>query len=111
MGRLLARLMDLREGEAGPALQAFLALFGIIAGHTILETARDALFLSKLPPSRLTLVYVILAVVALLASRWNTRFVQRFGQRNALIFTLLAAAYGTTVIHFLAPTPAVLVFL
>src|SRR5436190_6232 len=30
----------------------------------------------------------------------NARFVRRFGQRNALIFTLLAAAYGTTVLHF-----------
>lgn len=36
--------MDLREGEARPAIEAFLALFGIIAGHTILETARDASF-------------------------------------------------------------------
>ncbi len=111
MGQRLAKIMDLRDGEAGPALQAFLALFGIIAGHTILETARDALFLSKLPPSRLPLVYVLLAAATLVAAGWNARFVRRFGQRNALIFTLLTAAHGTTVLHFLPPTPALLFFL
>jgi ATP:ADP antiporter, AAA family len=100
--------MDLREGEARPALEAFLALFGIIAGHTILETARDALFLSKLPPSRLAFVYVLLAALTLIVTAANTRFVQRFGQRNALIFTLLAAAYGTTLLHFVTLTPVAL---
>lgn len=111
MGQRLAKLMDLRDGEVGPVLQAFVALFGIIAGHTILETARDALFLSKLPPSRLAVVYVMLAAATLVASGWNARFVRRFGQRNALIFTLLTAAHGTTVLHFLPPTPALLFFL
>jgi hypothetical protein len=100
--------MDLREGEARPAIEAFLALFGIIAGHTILETARDALFLSKLPPSRLAIVYVLLAALTLVVTAGNTRFVRRFGQRNALIFTLLAAAYGTTVLHFVTLTPIAL---
>ena len=100
--------MDLREGEARPAIEAFLALFGIIAGHTILETARDALFLSKLPPSRLAIVYVVLAGLTLIVSAGNTRFVRRFGQRNALIFTLLFAAYGTTLLHFVTLTPLAL---
>jgi ATP:ADP antiporter, AAA family len=100
--------MDLREGEARPAIEAFFALFGIIAGHTILETARDALFLSALPPSRLSFVYVLLAALTLVVTAANARFVRRFGQRNALIFTLLAAAYGTTVLHFVPLTPAAL---
>src|SRR4051812_26144383 len=104
----ITKFLDLREGEAAPAIEAFLALFGIIAGHTILETARDALFLSKLPPSRLAMVYVLLAALTLIVTAANTRFVQRFGQRNALIFTLLAAAYGTTVLHFVTLTPAAL---
>ncbi|MEO5731762.1 MAG: hypothetical protein ABI134_28285, partial [Byssovorax sp.] len=100
--------MDLREGEARPAIEAFFALFGIIAGHTILETARDALFLSKLPPSRLAIVYVLLAALTLVVTAGNTHFVRRFGQRNALIFTLLAAAYGTTVLHFVTLSPVAL---
>lgn len=103
--------MDLREGEARPAIEAFLTLFGIIAGHTILETARDTLFLSKLPPSRLAFVYVLLAALTLVVTAGNTHFVRRFGQRNALIFTLIAAAYGTTVLHFVPLTPLALFLL
>jgi len=105
MRALVARLVDLREGEGRPALQAFLSLFGIIAGHTILETARDTLFLDKLPVSRLTLVYALLAGLSLLVAAGNARFVRAFGQRNALVVTLIACAYGTTVFHFLPATP------
>jgi ATP:ADP antiporter, AAA family len=107
MSGLFKRFVDLREGEGRPAMEAFLALFAFVAGHTILETARDALFLTKLHADRLTLVYAILAVLAFLTSALNTRFVMRFGRRNALIFTLMIAAYGTTVIYFEPKTPGV----
>jgi len=36
-----------------------------MAAHTLLETARDALFLARLPPSRLAWVYLAIAVVIL----------------------------------------------
>jgi len=101
----LRRVMDLRAGERAPALRAFASLFGLIAGHTILETARDAIFLVKLPVSRLGLVYALLAGLSLVAVRINAAFVQRFGRRNALIFTLMAAAYGTTMIYLAPRTP------
>lgn len=105
---LLGRVIDLREGEARPAFDAFVTLFGLIAAHTMLETARDALFLSKLPPERLALVYAIVAVVTLVVSELNARFTRRFGKRNALIFTLLAASYGTALLHLQATTAVVL---
>jgi AAA family ATP:ADP antiporter len=108
MRALLARLMDVREGEGRIVFQVFSTLFGVIAAHTMLETARDALFLGKLPPSRLTLVYAILAGLALGVSAVNTAFVRRFGRRNALIFSLMGAAWGTTVLHFAPRVPAVL---
>src|SRR5687768_8097254 len=76
----LRRLVDLRPGERGLALRAMAALFGLIAGHTILETARDTLFLGKLPASRLTLVYAALAGLSLVAVKVNAAFVQRFGR-------------------------------
>lgn len=108
MRPILTRLVDVRPGEGRILFQAFSVLFGIIAAHTILETARDALFLGKLPPSRLTLVYALLAGLALGVSAFNTHFVRRFGRRDALIFTLVGAAWGTTVLHFAPLTPAVL---
>lgn len=92
--------MDVRAGEGTVVIRAFFALFAIIAGHTILETARDALFLERLPASRLALVYLALALIGIVLPAYNTRFVRSFGRRNAVVFTLMVAAVGTTLWHF-----------
>ncbi len=101
----LARLVDVRAGEAQPATRAFITLFGMIAGHTVLETARDALFLETLPAERLALVYLALAVIGLVVRAYNLRFIRRVGRRNAVVFTLVVAAFGTTLLHFQPITP------
>src|SRR5687767_7061091 len=111
MFKFVTKLVDVREGEGLLAVGTFFALLGIVAGHTILETARDALFLSKLPPSQLTLVYAAVAIATLGVSSWNGKFVRRFGQRNALVFTLVIGAYVTTVLYFQEMTAAVLFIL
>ncbi|MEJ7729912.1 MAG: MFS transporter [Polyangiaceae bacterium] len=107
MKNFWTRLVDLREGEGRPVFQAFIVLFGLIAAHTMLETARDAMFLTKLPPSMLAWVYVLLAGLSLIVAAYNERFVRRFGRRNALIFTLVGSGYGTAMLHFLPQTAAV----
>jgi ATP:ADP antiporter, AAA family len=58
-----------------PALFAFLTIFGTLAGHTLLETARDALFLARLPASRLAIVYIAIAAAAVGVSQssWGRR--------------------------------------
>ena len=58
---MLRRLLDVRPEERRPTAIAFLVLFGILAAHTILETARDALFLARLPPSQLPWMYLAMA--------------------------------------------------
>jgi AAA family ATP:ADP antiporter len=103
----LARLFDLREGEGRIAAQAFAVLFLIIAGHTMLETARDALFLSKLPPSQLNLTYIALAALSFVAISVSTRLTRRIGRRNTLICSLVVVAYVTTLMHHFAPSPRV----
>src|SRR5207245_3325649 len=50
---MLAPLGDVRPGERRGAAAAFLTIFGILAGHTLLETARDARLRARLPPSEL----------------------------------------------------------
>ncbi|HEY4116804.1 MAG TPA: Npt1/Npt2 family nucleotide transporter, partial [Byssovorax sp.] len=105
---LLTRFVDVRPGEGRALAGAFFVCFGIVGGHTILETARDAMFLSKLPPTQLTFVYAGVALGTIALSNWNARFVQRFGQRNALIVTLVLGAFVTTILHFREMTPAVL---
>lgn len=101
----LTRYVDIRADERRLALQTFGVLFGIIAGHTVLETARDALFLGMLPASRLTVVYLVLAAVGLVVPWYNARFVARFGRRDAAVFSLMVGAFGTTLLHFQPVTP------
>jgi len=57
---------DIRPGERRETAGAFLTLFGMMAGHSVLETARDSLFLSHIPPARLPWVYLGMALVLLL---------------------------------------------
>ncbi|HEX2674369.1 MAG TPA: hypothetical protein VHM25_26010, partial [Polyangiaceae bacterium] len=52
----------MRPGEVRLFLRVFFVLGLTIAGHTLLETARDALFLARLPPKLLALVYVVVAL-------------------------------------------------
>ncbi len=58
-------LVDIRPGERRTAVGALLTLFGIVSGHVVLETARDALFLSSLPASRLPWTYLGIALISL----------------------------------------------
>ena len=53
----IAKWFDVRPGEGRLVAAAAALLFSTIAGHTLLETARDALFLKELKPSNLALVY------------------------------------------------------
>ena len=46
-------LFAIRKGERRQVWASFLTLFALIASHSVLETARDALFLAKVPVTRL----------------------------------------------------------
>lgn len=61
----LSLIANIRPEERRTTGGAFLALFLIMAGHILLETARDALFLSRLPASQLPWTYLGIAAVAL----------------------------------------------
>ena len=61
-------LIDIRAGEKRGLVLMSGILALITASHTLLETARDTLFLTKMPPERLALVYVVLALLAVIAS-------------------------------------------
>src|SRR5947208_12724386 len=97
---MLRRLLDVRPEERRPTAIAFLALFGILAAHTILETARDALFLARLRPSQLPWMYLALAVIAVGLSQWTAR---RLSGPRALATLLVACAGGTFVFWTIGP--------
>jgi AAA family ATP:ADP antiporter len=74
---------------------------------TLLETARDALFLAKLPPPMLALVYMGVALGMLVISPLNVRLTRRAGPRNALVVSLLLTAFVSAWFRTRQPSAAV----
>src|SRR5512138_2304799 len=62
-------LFDVRPEERRVATLAFLSLLGITAAHTLIETARDALFLAKIPVEHLPALYLAIAAAGLVTTR------------------------------------------
>lgn len=89
------------EERRGVAL-AFVTLLGILASYALLETARDALFLSRLSTSELPWVYLVMAFVAVGLAELPGR---GLALPNALRLPalLLFGAFGTLVFFFLGP--------
>ncbi len=58
-------LKQVRLGEGRDTLVAAVSLFTLLGAHALLETARDALFLSHIAASRLPFVYIGVAIAAL----------------------------------------------
>lgn len=85
------------------ALAPATVLFAILVAHSILETARDALFLSRLAPRDLAFAYIVMAGCALVAIWLARRSLRLRDPRRALIAFLGAATAGTLV---LAPAVA-----
>ena len=99
----LSRFLDVRRGELRPLTQSFAMLLLIIAGHTVLETARDALLLMRFPPGAIGVVYVAVAACALPAAALAARAAVRFGARRTLVGGLVVAAASLVALH-VAPT-------
>jgi hypothetical protein len=76
---------------------AALILLLMLAGHTVLETARDAFFLARLSVRDLPLTYCAIALAALVAAELNGRLRARLAPGPLLWFTLLLGAAGALV--------------
>jgi ATP/ADP translocase/HEAT repeat protein len=91
----MLRLADVRPEERRSLAAAFLTLLGILASHTVLETARDALFLARLPPSTLPWVYIAMAVVAVGIAQVPARGLRRLTGPYGLSLLLVSLATVT----------------
>ena len=87
----------IRPEERRDAWAAFATLFGLIASHTVLETARDALFLAKVPASQLPWVFLSVAALSFLVARGQSLITGRLSGRPALAVFTLTAAFVTFV--------------
>jgi ATP/ADP translocase/HEAT repeat protein len=90
-------LPSIRPEERRGALAAFLTVFGILAAHTMLETARDALFLARLPASQLPWVYLLIAAIAVGLSQIPWGGSRRFLGRHGLSILFVALSIPTFV--------------
>lgn len=106
LSRTLGRLVDLRPGEGRAFLRAFLVLLLSITAHTVLETARDALFLARLAPRNLALVYVATAVCMIALTPLSLRLTRAAGAKNALVVSLLLTAFAAAWFRIRPPGPA-----
>ncbi len=73
------------------ALVSFVLLFGLLGSYALLETARDSLFLSHLPASKLPWAYLATAAALLVATRLLPAPSKEGGRRYTSI-SLLAVA-------------------
>lgn len=100
----LTRWLDVRPGEWAPAMRTFATLFLVVAGITCVEGARDAMLLSKLPPSALGAVYSLVAVLTVPAGIWAARTRERAGGNLRLAATLSLAAVAVLGFALLPPS-------
>ncbi|MBW2291779.1 MAG: HEAT repeat domain-containing protein [Deltaproteobacteria bacterium] len=99
---------DTAEREEGRLKQAaFVTLFGMMSGHALLETARDALFLTNVPAERLPWVYLSIAVVAVFFARLQVRSNIVANRRQQLIALQGIAAITTLGFWAVLPSDAV----
>ena len=97
----LRALFAIRPSEQRDVWVAFLSLFVVIGSLAMLETARDALFLSRIPVTRLPWMYIVLAVISLFMAKLNA-LLTPFGGRVALALTAaVSAAVTIALAHFL----------
>lgn len=97
----LRGLLDVRPEERRNTFAAFSTLLALTTGHTLLETARDALFLAKIPTTHLPWMYLVIVALALTISQIPAA---RADSKMGVAGSLLVASAITAAFWALVPT-------
>src|SRR5262245_26479298 len=92
-----------RTEERRDVAVAFLTLFALVGSHAVLETARDALFLARIPSSNLPFVYFAMAGASLGAAELHARISRRLRGGSGVSAWVAIAAAGTLAFWVLLP--------
>lgn len=92
----------MRKGERRDVWAAFLTLFALIASHSLLETARDALFLAKFPSENLPWVFLAIAALSLASVKLNARVTRGMTPQRALCSVTVVSSVVTLGFFVLA---------
>jgi AAA family ATP:ADP antiporter len=95
---MLARLLDLRPGEARRVFPMFALLGLVIATSYVLKPVRSALFLSQFGAERLPYVYILVALVLGVVATLFARFAQNVDLPR--LFSGLAALFALNLAVF-----------
>jgi len=93
---------SVRPEERQGVVLAFVTLLGILASYALLETARDALFLARLPAGELPWVYLVMAAVAVALAELQGKGLG-VSRSLRLSVTLAFGAAVTLGFYFLRP--------
>jgi ATP:ADP antiporter, AAA family len=88
-------IFAMRKGERRDVWAAFLTLFTLIASYSLLETARDALFLAKIPAANLPWVFLAIAALSLATAKLSARATRGMTPQRALCSVTLTASLIT----------------
>lgn len=97
-----AGLLDIKDDERRNTYAAFATLFAITTGHTVLETARDAIFLAKIPASRLPWMNLIIVAAALGLAKLGSKKAKT-DSKGGVTAALVFGALVTSVFWFVLP--------
>ncbi len=92
-------MLEVRRGEGRDLAVAFATFLSFMTAHGVLETARDSLFLARIPADRLPRVYFAM-VVAGFSAAWVARRAPRNAVGWLTGFVLAVAAAGTVALAF-----------
>ncbi len=92
----------MRKGERRDVWAAFLTLFALIASHSLLETARDALFLAKIPSANLPWVFLAIAALSFGTVKLNAKATRGMTPQRALGSVTLTCAVVTLGFYVLS---------
>ena len=87
MRRFLARVIDIRPGEWGVTLLMFTYLYLLLVTYYFLKPARDSLFLVKLGPEQLPLVFILIAVIVVPITTLYSKASRSFSLNKMIIGT------------------------
>ncbi|MBW1831051.1 MAG: hypothetical protein JRJ10_05030 [Deltaproteobacteria bacterium] len=76
---------SIRREDRRNLVVGFVGLLAIMTAHSVMETARDTLFLTSLPATHLPRAYLAIALLAILELRIHERVLRRVRDRRKLL--------------------------
>jgi len=87
---------SIRREDRRNLFVGFFGLLAVMTAHSVMETARDTLFLARLPATHLPRAYLAIAMLAILELAIHQRVVRRVrDRRSLLVASLFFGSLGT----------------